>query len=175
MTRGWSPDDNDDYEIACCYAWESSEDSGERGRAFLQFVRDAAAKEQVWALDLLQRWGEAGARASLNDWQKANTPVTAVTSDGRILSKTRTIGIRRRNDGGEQYHTQTLFDLLTWEELEVKVAEYTAQIGSYRDDIAVVRRLLELRTRAPGTANPQQAADALGITVEDWLMREETA
>lgn len=175
MSRTWPQDDRDEYEVACSEAWDAGESTRERGDHFLRLVLDADQAGRVWAADLLRQFHEQGAQRELKSWGKANEPVVALAYDGRILSTTRLIGVRRRAEDGSSVSAQTLFDLLTWEEIETKIGEYLRQVSAYRDLIAIGTRLLELRDLAPGASTPAEAADKLGTTVDAWLMHEESA
>lgn len=166
--RTWPPEDRDEYEVACNEAWDSAEGTRERGSRFLEIVRDAAQAHRIWACDLLSQFMEAGAQAELKRWRKANQKVVAVSHDGRILSRPRVVGVRIQNEDGVA-NIQTLYDYMTFEQIEQKVAEFLRQVSAYRDNIFVATLLLELRELAPGATTPHEAAERLGTTVDIWL------
>lgn len=50
-----------------------------------------------------------------------------------------------------------------------KRREYLTQISAYTDNVAVADRLLALAEMAPGSNTPQEAAQALGISLDEYL------
>lgn len=170
--RAWSQEDRDEYNAACAEAWASGDSTGSRGRRLHEVIADAVQAHRPWALDLLRQFCERGAQAELKAWRKATFPMTAVSHDGRLISKTRVVGVERHHDDGGRYVTQALFDLMTFAEIEQKVRDYQSQVRAYGDNIDVARRLLKLRDLAPDAATPADAAASLNTTVDAWLMDE---
>lgn len=168
--RSWSQQDRDEYAAACAEAWDAGDSTRERGRAFRALVDDAVQAHRPWAMDLSRQFAERGAQTELNSWRKSTRPLAAVAHDGRVISKTRVVGVHRQGEDGSRYTTQALFDLLTFAEIQDKVHEYRQQASAYRDNIAVATRLLKLRDLAPEAATPADAARVLGTTVDAWLM-----
>lgn len=170
--RGWSQQDRDEYAAACAEAWDAGDSTRERGRHFRALVDDAVQAHRPWAMDLARQFAERGAQSELNSWRKSTRPLAAVAHDGRLISKTRVVGVPRLGPDGEVYITQALFDLMTFDEIVQKIREYERQSFAYRDNIQVAKRLLELQTAAPDALTPADAAARLGTTVDAWLMGE---
>lgn len=168
--RGWSQQDRDEYSQACAEAWASADSTGDRGRRLNELVADAVQAHRPWAVDLLRQFCERGAQAELKSWRKTTFPLTAVSHDGRVLSKTRVVGVERQDDDGARYVTQALFDLMSFAEIEQKIRDYQSQVRAYGDNIDVARRLLKLRDLVPEAETPAEAVSRLGTTVDAWLM-----
>lgn len=168
--RTWSQRDRQEYAAACAEAWECGDSTRERGERFRALVADAVQAHRPWAVDLTLQFAQRGAQTELNSWRKSARPLAAVAHDGRLLSKTRVVGIQRHADDGARYVTQALFDFLTFAEIEKKIAEYATQVRAYGDNLDVARQLLKLRDLAPDAATPADAATRLGTTVDAWLL-----
>ena len=169
MGRTWSPQDREEYEVACTEAWDCAEGTQERALHFLRVVQDAAQAHRPWALCLLDEFLETGAAGELKRWRKRTQRVVAIAHDGRVIDRPRVVGVMRRDDGGGASFTQESLFELTWQELEQVRSRDLSQISAYRDNLHVVSRLLELRELAPGAATPDDAARSLGTTVDAWL------
>lgn len=173
--RTWPPEDHDDYEVACADAWDCSGSTVGRGQRFSALVRTAADAGALWARDLLKTWVQRGAEGEVKNWKRRTTPTYAVAYNGRLVNRYAVGGVKRRTEDGEQFHAQTLFELMTWDQLENKIREYVAQISAYKADIALIAVLLKLRDAAPETATPHEAAKALGTTVREWIGQQGAA
>jgi hypothetical protein len=169
MSRTWSPQDREEYEVACAEAWDHAEGTRERALHFLALVQDAAQAHRPWALSLLDEFLESGSASELKRWRKRTQRVVAVAHDGRVLDRPRVVGVVRQRDDGARYSDQTLYDLLTWEQIEEVHAGYLRQISAYRDNAYITSLLLELRNLAPAAMTPREAAELLGTTVDAWL------
>jgi hypothetical protein len=169
--QSWSPEEKDEYEALCREAWDSSDSTKDRTEEFLKLLQDAAQARRIFARDILREIEMAGAAALLKRWNKQTSRV-AVAYDGRILSKPRTVGTTRADELGKRYAVQTLFDLMTFDEIERKVREYQKQVSSYKENIHLAETLLALRRKAPGAQTPAEACARLGTTVEAYLAEE---
>ncbi len=169
MSRTWPQDDRDEYEVACAEAWDYAE--GTRGRAerLVELIEDGVQAQRLWARDLLSQFVQRGAESELKTWRKRTQRVVAIAHDGRVLNRPRVVGVVRQADDGARFSDQTLYDFLTWEQIEEVRAGHLRQISAYRDNVYIESLLLELRELAPGTATPGEAADRLGTTVDAWL------
>lgn len=169
MSRTWSQQDRDEYETACAEAWDHAEGTRDRALHFLRLVQDAAQAHRQWALSLLDEFLETGAAGELKRWRKRTQRVVVAAHDGRVIDRPRVVGVVRQDDDGARFSQQSLYDFLTWEQIEEVRAGYLRQVSAYRDNLQVVSRLLELRALAPVAATPDEAARSLGTTVDAWL------
>lgn len=170
--RTWSAADREEYEAACTEAWAAGTSTRERGEAFRALVADAVQAHRSWACHLMRIFAERGAQAELKSWRKASQPVAVVAYNGQVLSRPRVVGFQQRDAEGHGYVVQELFDLIPFAKIEEKVTEYQRQVGAYRENLALARRLLELRDAVPDALTPADAASRLGTTVDAWLMQE---
>lgn len=166
--QAWDQQARHEYEAARREAWESSDRQGERTDRFAEIIADAVQARRRWAMEVQAEAERVGYAANLKGWRKAQRTV-AVSYKGEVITKPRTAGVRRSNDEGEQYATQTLFDLFTWDELAAKRKDYLQQVKTYSANVALIDRLLALRELAPSATNPGEAADALGTSLDEWL------
>jgi hypothetical protein len=150
-------------------SWSASDRSGERTERLLSGVRDGIQARRVWANIALEEAARIGLASFLKGFYKRDR--AAISHDGEVLSKPRTIGAKRSDGDGNEYHTQSLFDYLTVDELRAKRREYLAQIHSYKGNLALADKLIAL-CEAAGCATPQLAASALGTSVDEWLGRD---
>jgi hypothetical protein len=147
----------------------SSTSTAARREYFIIGLDDALQAHRFWASDVDRQVRGRGIDNLLRAWQKAHTRVP-VSHDGRLLLVPREIGTARRTTAGAVRHEQRLFDYLTWDEIKAKRQEYLRQQRTYSDLVATLDKLLALADVVPQTANPAEAAEAIGITVENWLL-----
>jgi hypothetical protein len=138
-----------------------------RVAAFLHKLADAIQAHQAWAGVVLDECSGRGAASLIKAHLKGRNRVL-VAFNGVLVAKPTVVGVRRAGPTGE-YVQQELIHVLTWDELRQKKKEYLTAVGSYTSNVAMVDLLLALFDLAPETATPEQAAAALGTTVEAWL------
>jgi hypothetical protein len=172
VNRGtWTPEDREEHDAILTEAWGAARSTAGRVEKYLSLINDAIQARRFFARDVENDMKRTGARAQLKRWHKARAQV-AVSYQGRVISKPRVIGTDRTDEEGRVYTTQTLFDFMTWDEIENKIREYAAQVQSYRANIALCLRLLELHDAAPSAATPAEAVEMLGTSMETWLGEE---
>jgi hypothetical protein len=171
----WSDDERTEYELLVS---ESLRVAGviPRRDIFLAGLDDAEQAHRIWARDVIQDMRSNGADRILKNEQNARTRRVAVAHNGQVLGKVhREVGARKRDDEGAVENQRLLFDFMSWEQLREKLPWYAQQIGAFERDAMAVVRLLELEDRVPDAANPAEACERLGITVEQWLLGEDAA
>jgi hypothetical protein len=165
----WSPAERAEYDEmvrAVCLAASSTE---ERVELYKDHLADALQSQRFWAEDSARDAHHRGCREQLTNWLKSNRVVVAIGD--RTVSKPRTIGVRRKGQGGEEFDTQVLFELIEWDELERKREDYLKQLRAYTDNTAVIDKLLALRVIVPEAGNPRDALAALGESLDTYLAR----
>lgn len=170
MTRyknKWSTEERAEHDALVAEAWASGKSTAERAEHYLNGLRDASQAHRPWAdevmLDAITRGSSAILKA---DYKRANQ--VAVMNDGRSIEKSRVIGIRRRTASGALQFEQTLFDYVAVEQLSAKREEYLSNAIAYRDNIAVIDKLLALCEEGKSEV-PATAAANLRTTVDQWL------
>lgn len=164
----WDEIEREEFDAARRDAWAWSERQGERNTRFVELLLDGEQAHRRWAVAALAEAQRVGAASQLKSWHKQQRTV-AVSHDGAIITKSRTIGIKRADGDGDSYDTQMLFDFTTWEELDAKRASLLQVVRSYNDTIAMIDRLLALHLLAPDALTPADAASTLGTTLDEWL------
>jgi hypothetical protein len=169
--NAWPPEERAEYDLLCAEAWWYGRCTRERTERYLEMLRDAEQAQRFFAKDCLDDALHRGGAAQLTAWsngQKAGR--IAVSYEGKVLPVRRIRGTIVRDDNGNPVHTQSQFDLWSWEQLEAKVQVYLANIRAYRVQLDTVLRLLELRELVPGANTPDEATNKLGISVEEFLI-----
>lgn len=167
-TRTWSPEDRREFDAAVAEAWDGSDTQRERTRAFLAGVVDAAQARRFWASDVQRECEYAGAAGLLKRQYKMNNQV-AVSYSGEIVSKSRVGGAVEQTDDGGRVYYQTLFDLMTREQLQDKRQECLRSMKAYGRNLGQIDKYLALLDMAPGANTPAEAAQWLGTTVGEYL------
>jgi hypothetical protein len=168
----WPEGEWDEFEELCRNAERLGESTGHRARLFGDMIEGAVQAHRIFARDIEREALRRGFLSIFRQWQKSHGGPVVVSHDGRILTKSRVIGVRRSGPDGTEHHQQLLFDYCTWDELGTKRKEYIAAMRGYGDDIAVIDRLLALRELAPESTTPAEAAKELGTTVDAWLAED---
>jgi hypothetical protein len=172
--NAWSDEDLNEFDVLVEAALREPV-VAERRAIFLDGLDHALETHscppfECWAIDLSTEIRNDGADRVLKREQEKRRPRVPVGHDGQILGKApRVLGRKSRNDEGETIHERRLFDYLTWEELKEKRVEFARTERAAAVDRLMVEKLLTLEERVPGTANPSEACEELGITVEDFL------
>lgn len=167
----WSHHDRARYDWHVLTAYTQHANQSDRIDAFLNRIRGDAARPAQWpyAAEVLAHLARLGASSLLSTEQKARSMVV-VNNGGVKRTKTKMVGAIKRDPAtGVEYPQQTLFDLMTWDELRRKMAEFEGQRDGAQFNYDTIRKLLKLEQMVPGAAGPADACAALGITIEDYL------
>jgi hypothetical protein len=166
--NAWSPQERDEYEDLLAEVCNATTDTRERLDLFEDKLNDAQQAQRGWAYSVARQCRRFGLGKEISRFQDRNRALVAF--DGQVLSMPR-VQARRVEVAGEVTYQRELIVLWTWEELRAKRSEairasdtYTAKVGHYD-------RLLALKERAPGTATPAEAADELGLDLDEYLGR----
>jgi hypothetical protein len=172
---GWSDDERLEFDLLIADALRETSVVARRD-IFLDGLDDAEQAHRFWATDVNHDIRASGADRILKSEQAARHPRVPVAHDDRVLGRVpRVMGTRSRDEAGKVEHRQVLFDFMTWKQLRDKLPEFAQQVAAYEADAHAVIRLLALESRAPSSANPAQACEFLGTTVEQWLLEEGAA
>lgn len=166
--RAWDREAREEWETARREAWQSSDRQSERNDRYLEILHDGVQAHRRWAREALAEAERTGAAAQLKTWHKQQRTV-ALSYDGEVITKSRTVGVKRTDEDGESYDTQTLFDFTTWEELDRKRADILRVVRAYNSTVAMIDRLLALHDVVPGANNPAEAAAEMGTSLDEWL------
>lgn len=162
----WDPRERDDYEDLLADVCNSSPHTPDRLDAFEAKLADAMQAHRPWASDVAracQRFGMAKELKRFLDRSRA-----LVAFDGQLLSMPR-MQSRRVVVAGEPTFQRELIELWTWEQILDKRAEAIQAARTYTAKVNHYDRLLALRELAPDSTTPAEAADAIGIDLDDYL------
>jgi hypothetical protein len=164
--NAWSPQERDEYEDLLAEVCNATTDTRERLDLLEEKLNDAQQAQRGWAYSVSAQCRRFGLGKEISRFQARNRAL--VSFDGQLLSMPQ-VQSRRVQVAGEITYQRELIVLWTWKELLDKRGEairasdtYTAKVGHYD-------RLLALKERAPGTATPAEAADVLGIDLDEYL------
>jgi hypothetical protein len=166
--NNWSPEERQEFAAICARAWAAATTSAGRRTEFIKLIAQARAAGKFFASDIQTEASNRGHEAILKSWHKAHNRIP-VSYGGTVLIKPRMVGTKVLTSTGQIVDTQSLFDYLTWEQLEAKAVEYRLNIAAFKADLYTVEKLLDLRNKVPYAANPAAACAVLGTTVEDYL------
>jgi hypothetical protein len=166
----WSPQERAEWEAALEQAATETETTTEAAVMLAALVDDAYQAQRPWADDVQRTALHDGLRKQVNDWKKRSRLL--MSHDGRVLNRPRAVGITRVDEDGTTWTQQELIQTVSFDLLRAKRAEYLKQIDAYRDNVAVIDRLLTLQARCPEAITPQEACDRLGLDLDDYLMDE---
>lgn len=173
-----SPEEREEYDLLIEEAGFDEDGterpSGEIGERMHDLLVDADQAGRVWASYILRDDAEAGHLKRFNSWNKARKR-KMVYFNGQIVPKAAVVGVRRKRDDGSTYHQQSLWELLTWAEVEQKLDEARSQKRSAAINETTAKRLLALRIKVPNSIGPLAACDALGIDLDEYLQSGEDA
>lgn len=170
--RTWPADQKDEYDRICQEAWDAGDSTRDRTEAFIDKIRDAEQAHRMFARDILREALFRGMSAILKRWHKSRRTV-AISYEGDILTHdkllSRVVGIRNDTGQGGWYYTQTLFELLTFEQVAEKLREFQTQQFAYTINVHVYERILALKALVPSANTPAEACQHLGITIDQYL------
>lgn len=133
-----------------------------------QLLLDAEQAQRRWASRVLDDDVLEGHVKRLKEWWKKQA-VVLVSYKGSIIGKTTRVGARKRDEDGREMWQQTLFHSMTWNQVIDWLEMVERQLGGLLVNKAMGRRLLQLRDACPDSIGPADAAERLGVSVEDWL------
>jgi len=153
------------------HVYNTKEKSGDRSEEFLRLLRMERDSGTDWARRVLLDCEQRGAAYILKAVMKEGRTV-AVSHDGRLITKTAYLGVKRYDGEGKAYHTQALFQMMSRDELLAKRNVALTGKRAYDVILSQLDGCLALLDAVPGAATPQDAAEKLGTTVEQWLIGE---
>lgn len=174
----WSDDDAAEYDELVAKALREKK-TGDRIATFLTGLERALAAHPkasqcipttCWAVAVNSTIRNDGASRILKAEQERRIPRVPVAHNGSLLGTApHEMGVKVRDEDGQASYQRSLFEFMTWEELRVKRAEFTSMEAAVGINKHTCIKLLTLQGRVAEAANPSQACQALGVTVEDFL------
>lgn len=170
--NAWSDADKDEYEDLLAEICNATNDTRERLDLFEDKLTDAVQAHRQWALDVARQSRRAGLAKEITRFEDRNRAL--VSFDGQLLSVPRTQS-RKVVVAGEVTYQRELITVWTWSQLAEKRDEVIKARRAYTAKVQQYDRLLALRILAPGSGSPAEAAEALGLDIDEYLGTTEAA
>lgn len=164
--NAWSPQERDEYEELLAEVCNATTDTRDRLDLLEEKLNDAMQAHRPWAFSVATQCRRFGLGKEISRFQDRNRAL--VSFDGRLLSMPR-VQSRRVEVDGELTYQRELIVLWTWDELREKRREAIRATETYSAKVGHYDRLLALAEKAPGTATPAEAADVLGLDLDEYL------
>lgn len=130
---------------------------------------DAVQAHEMWAQYVIDDDTRAGHLKRFTRWNKVRD-VVDFSDKSLLVKRSAVMGIRRRRkDTGAPEWRQTSWEDMTWDEVAQVLDAAQARAGSEMVTVAVARKLLHLKSRAPRSTGPADACASLGTSVKDYL------
>lgn len=162
----WSTQARDEYEDLLAEICNRTSDTSERLDLFEDALTDAVQAQRQWALDVSRASRRAGLGKEITRFEDRNRAL--VSFDGQVLSVPRTQS-RKVKVAGEVTYQRELLVVWTWDEIVEKRDEVIKAARSYTVKVQHYDRLLALRILAPAAKSPIEAADLLGLDLDEYL------
>lgn len=168
----WSPRDKDEYEDLLAEICNETNDTSERLDLFEDKLIDAVNAQRQWALDVARASRRAGLGKEITRFEDRNRAL--VSFDGQLLSVPRTQS-RKVKVAGEVTYQRELIVVWSWDEIAEKREDVIKASRTYTAKVQQYDRLLALRVLAPLAKSPAEAAEMLGIDLDEYLGKSEAA
>lgn len=172
MIKFHEPESRAEYDQMMAEVVAGADGTGERAALMATKVDDAIQAHRQWAMELEQAARLDGYAEETKRYLK-RTRVVINVGEGekaRKVSKARVIGAKRETATGKWVDVQLPFELLTWDDLTAKQVECQQQRQSYSDTLALLGRMFSLKAKMPDSHGPAEAAELLGIDLDDYLV-----
>jgi hypothetical protein len=170
--NAWSAQDRDEYEELLAEICNRTNDTSERLDLFEDALTDAVQAHRQWALDVSRASRRAGLGKEISRFEDRNRAL--VSFDGQLLSVPRTQS-RKVKVAGEVTYQRELLAVWSWEQIVEKRDEVIKATRAYTVKVQHYDRLLALHILAPAAKSPIEAADLLGLDLDEYLGKSEAA
>lgn len=170
--NAWSAEAKDEYEGLLADICNQTTDTSERLDLFEDALTGAVQAHRQWALDVSRACRRAGLAKEVTRFEDRNRAL--VSFDGQLLSVPRTQS-RKVMVLGEVTYQRELITVWTWDEIAEKRAEVIKATQAYTVKVQQYDRLLALRVLAPDAGSPAEAAEQLGLDIDEYLGGSEAA
>lgn len=165
----WSPEEREEYEDLLAEIAAQTNDSRERLDVFERKLLDAIQAHRPWASEVERACRRFGMGKEISRFEARNRAL--VSHEGRVLSlpaiQSRRIAVA---DGTVTYQRE-LIELWTWQQIEQKRTEALTAQRTYDDKVAHYDRLLSLHVMSPESTSPADAAERLGLDLDEFLSK----
>jgi len=173
MKLTWEPEWREEYDALLDEVVSVGTNTSARLNEFERLLNDAVQAHKPWARDVERTCIRAGLAKEVKAFQDRTR--AAVSYDGEVLSLPRVQSRRIIDHEGKATHDRALIELWSWSEIIAKRVEAKAAGVTSANRMAFYDKLLALRGLCPESASPQDAADRLGLDLDEFLGREAVA
>lgn len=164
---GWSPEERDEYEALLGEIVEESRDSRERLDLFEHKLLDAIQAHRPWASEVERACRRFGMGKEISRFEARDRAL--VSYDGRVLNLPAKQARKVIDTEGSVSYQRELIELWPWDDIAAKRTEALMAQRTYSDKVAHYDRLLALRVMAPDSKTPREAAESLGLDLDEFL------
>lgn len=168
----WSPQEREEYDDLLAEICNTTPDTSERLDIFEDKLTDAVQAHRQWALDVARSCRRFGLGKEISRFEDRNRAL--ISFDGQLLSVPRTQS-RKVVVAGEVTYQRELITVWTWDEIAEKRQEVIKAARAYTVKVQQYDRLLALRVLAPEAKSPAEAAEHLGLDLDEYLGKSEAA
>jgi len=144
----------------------ASTDTGRRRNALVDALPGLTQSQRYWSRDLERHILHLGALEVVREFVRSERTRPVMGGDG---TKSGVLSFKAKSPTGETWNQLTIFELATFEQIAAKRREFLKAVRAYNENVAFLDKLLALHEMVPGAANPLEACEALGMTVDDYL------
>lgn len=170
---GWTPEEREQYDALLAEVVAGTTKTSDRLNHFERLLNDAIQAHRPWARDVERSCIRNGLAKEIKNYQDRNRAM--VSHDGQVLNLPRVQGTVTRDEDGAVYHQRELIELWSWQQIADKRVEALKGRRTYNQKIAHYDRLLALRDMCPDSATPAEAAEQLGLNLDEFLGLEAAA
>jgi hypothetical protein len=167
--NAWSPEEREEYEALLAEIVEATKDTTDRLDLFEHKLLDAVQAHRPWASEVERACRRFGMGKEIARFEARNRAL--VSHDGRVLSLPAVQARKSVSASGEVSFQRELIQLWTWDEITAKRTEALKAQRTYSDKVAHYDRLLALKVLAPDSTTPSDAADQLGLDIDEFLAK----
>ncbi len=175
MPRGdwkstWDPESKAEYRDFMHDICNASTDTGRRRNAVVDALPDLLQSQRYWPRDLERHILHVGALEVVREFVRAERTRPVMSGDG---VKSGVLSFKAKSPTGETWNQLTIFELATFEQIAAKRREFLKSVRAYNENVAFLDKLLALHEMVPAAGNPLEACEALGLTVDEYLLPPE--
>lgn len=171
--NAWKHEEREQYDALLAEVIAETTRTHDRINHFERLLADAVQAHEPWAREVERACVRSGLAKEIKAYQDRNRAM--VSHNGQVLNLPRVQGTVARDEDGVVYHQRELIELWTWQQIADKRVEALKGRRTYNAKIAHYDRLLALRDMCPDSATPAEAAESLGLSLDEFLGIEEAA
>lgn len=166
----WDPNERVEYDALLAAVVAETSNTSTRLDRMERLVADAIQAHRPWARDIERTCARQGYAAELKRYQDRNRALVAY--DGQVLNLPKVQSRATRGEDGAVYHQRELIELWPWGDVRSKRIEALTGRRTYDVHVAYYDRLLALQDLCPESTSALDAAERLGIELDEYLTKD---